>query len=261
MTDANEDANAGASDDAPLLVLHECDGADDVIVFIHGLSGHPLDTWGDDEAPAAFAHRLADDFPDVAIATFDYPSSAQRIVDDPDLTFDAMVMSWENVLCEELLRRYCDVAIVAHCLGGTMTMTALRRLLTFDGVEDEGGDLRTERITVFLLDTMHELPAAGASEWIVGLTSALEFRAETFRTTNTFWHRRPTTARPVVETFAIVSSGECWVTPFRPDADLPESCIDRCPQSHVALTKAPRAGTFAPYDAVAKRLSEPRTRY
>jgi hypothetical protein len=60
---------------------------DTLVLFFHGLSGRALEDWGPPGQPGAFAHRLAAEFPEVAVAVGAYPSQMKRFLDPPRCAF------------------------------------------------------------------------------------------------------------------------------------------------------------------------------
>lgn len=244
-------------DDTRLIFHSRPDRARTAVAFIHGLGGHFYDNWGAESCPGAFIARMANDLPEAAIATFAYPSGLNRFLGSESLTLAAVTSSWMQVVRDSLLRRYGEVAIVGHCLGGLLTTLALRQLLMAGDTWPRRLRQEQNHLSLFLLDSPHDLPETGPTEWLAGLMEALSFDAGTLRENAAFWRDRmlrESRHRCPIPTYAVVSERESWVTPLSPTANLPESRICHVGLSHTELARPAATGPFAPYDFVLARL-------
>lgn len=238
-----------------------------VVVFIHGLDGHTARTWGQPGQAGAFIERLQHDLPQVAVAAYDYPSALRAIVADSTLTLQSQANRLAECLRETLLPNFQSVIVIAHCLGGLLTTLALRHLI-------EQGDLSnppnsTKQVLLFLLDTPHDLPASGPSQWLTGLLGAVSLTPAALAANADFWRQTvlaapnsPGSVSSVVSAYAVVSTQPSWVSHLKPDLELPADRVCRLELPHEALTHAPLrdahdaavAAEFAPYDFILEKL-------
>lgn len=238
-----------------------------MVVFIHGLDGHTARTWGQPGQAGAFIERLQHDLPQVAVAAYDYPSGLRAIVADSTLTLQSQADRLAECLHEALLPIFQSVIVIAHCLGGLLSTLAVRQLV-------EQGDLgsppkSTKQLLLFLLDTPHDLPASGPSQWLTGLLGALSLTPAALAANADFWRQTvlaaphaPGSLRSVVSAYAIVSTQPSWVSHLKPDLELPADRVCRLDIPHEALTHAPLhvvgadlvSSGFPPYDFILERL-------
>jgi Alpha/beta hydrolase family len=241
-----------------LEFLVEPPQANVVVAFVHGLGGHHLKSWGAVGQPGAFMRRLQADYPRAAVATYNYTSDLKAIRSDESLTLQALARAWAHAIREPLLAQFQTVVIIAHCMGGLMTTTAVCSLIAGFG-DHNGGALRGKRVVLFLLDAPHDLPVEDPDPWLAGFFNALKLAPAALRAQAAFWRNRvladlnmPLT----VEAFAMTSEPASWVTPLHPDADLPPDRVCRAQLPHEELTKVPARGAFIAYDFVLARLRE-----
>ena len=228
------------------------------VAFVHGLGGHRLKSWGAVGQPGAFMKRLQADLPHAAVATYDYASEVRTIVSDDSLTLQTMARSWAQSIRKPLLTRFDTVAIIAHCLGGLLTTTAVCALLAGRGPPGSSA-LRKKKLVLFLLDAPHDLPEAGPDPWLAGFLNALKLEPSALRAHAAVWRRRVLVNRTLplaIQAYALTSGPTGWVTTLHPDADLPPARVCKVRQSHEELTRAPAEGPFMPYDFVLSRLRE-----
>ena len=241
-------------------------GASAVVVFIHGLDGHTARTWGQPGQAGAFIQRLQRDLPQVAVAAYDYPSALRTIVTDGTLTLQSQADQLAECLRETLLPSFQSVIVIAHCLGGLLCTLAVRHLV-------EQGDLGNPpksitQMLLFLLDTPHNVPASGPSQWLTGLLGALSLTPAALAANADFWRQTvlaapdaPGSVSSLVSAYAIVSTQLSWVSHLKPDLELPADRVCRLDIPHEALTHAPLhdvgvdavAAGFAPYDFILER--------
>lgn len=228
------------------------------VVFVHGLGGHRLKSWGAPGQPGAFMARLQADLPQVAVATYSYTSELKTIVADQTLTLSKMANEWARQIRQVLLTRFDTVVIVAHCLGGLLTTMGISALLAECGSSDSER-LRRKRVILFLLDAPHDLPSQGPWPWLSGFLDALKLSPEAFRASAALWRKSvlaPNNFPLSVQAYALTSGQNGWVTALHPDADLPPERVCKAHLSHEDLARAPADGVFMPYEFVLSRLGE-----
>ncbi|WP_418005173.1 esterase/lipase family protein [Mycobacterium sp. PDNC021] len=136
-----------------------------LIVFVHGLSGKGYGTWG------KFPQYIFDDQPGapVDVAVFDHFSGLRRrIRTRPSARVSAQILT-ERL--QELSRdfEYDEIFLVAHSMGGLISMDALRHYL--DQRNEEPGLLRTLAGAIFIATPLngsklaHAAVRPLASEW------------------------------------------------------------------------------------------------
>lgn len=138
-----------------LLNLHQHSGdryAKRVIVFVHGLGGNGYTTWG--KFPGFVFDDLSRDPVDVAI--FDYFSGQRRrVVERPTLAVIAEILT-ERL--QELSKRYDEIFVVAHSMGGLIAIDALRHYIAQR--EEEPGLLRGLAGVIFIATPFNGSPLA-----------------------------------------------------------------------------------------------------
>jgi len=220
-----------------------------VVIFLHGLNGHCLASWGRPEHPGAFQHRLAAAFPDTAIGYYDYPSHAERILRDEALTLERLAHDWLKTFRGELLPAFERIGIVHHCIGGLLTRFALRRWMSQAGDDT----VRDVRVMLHFLDTPEDWPDKVPSARVRGIMRGLAIDEITLRGCATWWSARSSVAGSV-EDHAVISAQDNWITPFKPGSTIPARRVLISNVVHAELSCAPMIGRYPPYDYVAKQL-------
>ena len=203
-------------------------------------------------------HRLQADFPCAAVATYNYTSDLRAIRSDESLTLQALAQTWAQAIREPLLARFQTVVIIAHCMGGLMTTTAVCSLIAAFGPHDRNA-LRGKKLVLFLLDAPHDLPVEVPDPWLAGFFEALKLAPSALRDQAAFWRNRVLANLNLplsVQAFALTSEPASWVTPLHPDADLPPDRVCRALQPHEELARVPAQGAFMAYDFVVGQLRE-----
>jgi WD40 repeat protein len=237
------------------------EGARATVAFVHGLGGHCYETWGPKGNPATFVTRLAADLPEVAIATFGYDSGLKRTFDPSKLEVEKLARIWAHTLRESVLYHYRTVGMVCHSLGGVLTMTALRHLLT---TEPEWVRRLRERewsLALFLLGVPQHGTTTGGTGWASDELRALTYNESLVRANTEYWQslvRQPEEAggegKVPISTFAVVSEIDRWVPQPSAGDNLPESQILRVALSHADLVKPPPGDEHPPYAFVLDRF-------
>jgi pimeloyl-ACP methyl ester carboxylesterase len=128
-----------------LLNLHRHFGdrvAKRVIVFVHGLGGNGYNTW--EKLPQFVFDDSSRDPVDVAL--FDYFSGhRRRVLERPTLPVIAEILT-ERL--QDLSKRYDEVFVVAHSMGGLISIDALRSYIRQR--EEEPGLLRVLAGVIFI---------------------------------------------------------------------------------------------------------------
>ena len=249
------------SSDVQLVGISVPSEAKAAAVFIHGIAGHYLDSWGEKNCPATFLRRLSVDCPSVAVFSADYPSGMDRLVDDDDLTLRRLVEGWANVLGESVMNHYRAVAVIGFCLGGLLTTMAIRQWFVNDAKWAQCLASGDGRLMLFLLDTLHQVPnKEDHKEGLVGMRSAFQCGAEEFQENVNFWRglmkQEFPRERLPVDAFALLSEGESFVKSWSPHAHLPSHRVHQTKVSHEHLVRPPTGGAFFPYDFVASKIRQ-----
>ena len=226
------------------------DDAESIVVFVHGIAAHFFDAWGQNGNPGAFAIRLAEEFPQVAVAMSSYPASISDYLACKSINFDAVTGQWAGLISNTLFGHFRKVVIVGHCLGGHLATAALRYWLTSSDAERAA----LPQLTYILLDSPHELPASGPSDWLSGLMRAIGLTNNGVAEVAEIWRDAISKQSPLIRAYAVVGKIESWVTPLNPECSLPPDCVDHVSIPHEDLTKAPMSDAFLPYEIVSERL-------
>lgn len=214
------------------------------VVFIHGIAGDALGSWGPEGEPCVFPRRIAEELhrPDVLLAG--YRSDLDSIFDDEALTLDTLTKSWKALLLNHVFLKYEKVFFIAHCLGGLLTTMSLRQIIQDDWV--------MPAIRILLLETLHILPPKHALRMGTGgIALALDCDALEFSENVSFWNSVFSRQRVISFDFraeAMIGRLEGFIAPWRPDACLPSAAISRCNLLHDNLSRPPVDGPFPPLD-------------
>jgi pimeloyl-ACP methyl ester carboxylesterase len=105
------------------LITHRDSGAECAVLFIHGFLGNPETTWGN------FPKILTDQLTGWDVYSIGYPTSATFDIvgvwkTDPDISGVALSLK-TRVLFDLSLRRYKNVAVIAHSMGGLVAQQAM----------------------------------------------------------------------------------------------------------------------------------------
>lgn len=239
------------SDIGPYVSLTELSprgsGNRDAIVFVHGIAGHPFNSWGNPGGPGAFLTRLGNRVGNVNIFTGGYRSDLEAIFSDKQLTLEALVSGWHDLLLNQVLAHHDRVVIVAHCLGGLLTTMATQKL-------DQDCPLVTPpRLCFILMETLFQLPPKHQRRLgSGGIVEGLSCRLPHFNDHWAFWtpifegRKKPNF---YVQPFAILgNNSDGFAAPWRPDAFLSPDRLRHCDLAHEDLSRAPQSGPFAPLD-------------
>jgi class 3 adenylate cyclase/tetratricopeptide (TPR) repeat protein/pimeloyl-ACP methyl ester carboxylesterase/DNA polymerase III delta prime subunit len=214
---------------------------DSVLVFVHGLTGSPFDTWGN--------------FPQLAFA-------------DPELgmadvglfKYDSSILRWRNLrlaperpiqdiaaelsdIVRDHLHAYRHVSFIAHSLGGLITKFALRRIIDFHR------DTTPNRYSLFLVGTPNH-----GSAWASRIPSpalllfspeiaCLRMFSSELEELQTFWNSRvrhdpkDNPDRVLITERAIISGLDRFVARGSGVGTLPDQYVRRVPRSHTQLAK------------------------
>ena len=246
-----------------LVFCQRPDGARSSVTFIHGLGGDLYRTWG--SHPGTFIQRIARSFPESAVATYGYQTGFKRLFSPSRIPVEDLASVLGHQVRDGLLRKYDDVALVCHSLGGVLAMTALRRLLVTEPEWAERLRAGEKKLRLILMGT----PQHGTSTWRLGWLSSelrvLSYNDRLVRENLAFWNSR---IRPLnhklgvgeipMAMSAVISEADRWVPQISAGSSLPEKRILRVAMGHADLVKPPPEGEFAPFDFVCTQLRESR---
>lgn len=219
----------------------------DAIVFVHGIAGDPLNSWGSPGNPGAFLTRLGNRVGNVNIFTGGYRSDLEAIFNDRQLTLEALVSGWHDLLVAQVLAHHDRVVIVAHCLGGLLTTMATQKLYRHCPLA------APPRLCFILMETLFQLPPKHQRRLgSGGIMRGLSCKLLHFNDHWAFWtpifegRKRPNF---YIQPFAILgNNSDGFAAPWRPDAFLPVHRLRHCDLAHEDLSRAPPSGPFSPLD-------------
>lgn len=95
-----------------------------IVIFVHGLGGHPLKTWAVRDSDIPWPYWLAEDLPCTAIATAQYANQASRW-SGSGLTIREYARQLEPYLTKSLSNNTADIVFSCHSLGGLLVKKLL----------------------------------------------------------------------------------------------------------------------------------------
>ncbi|WP_397423429.1 alpha/beta fold hydrolase [Phenylobacterium sp.] len=218
--------------------------ADRVHVFIHGLNGDPLETWGAAEARGAFIHRLAGALGGRAF-TAEHPSSLAAYAFDPQQTIASVATGLAEAMAG-VVSGAQRIDVIGHCFGGVLASQALVTLWRESPVGREW--LARADLRVVFLDSPQLLPG-NPSPWLARLLSVVGAEPAALRA-NVEWllRERPSPC------LALRSQEEPWIDDCAPFACAAPEDRATLALPHTALSRCPLEGAFAPLDLTANWL-------
>ncbi len=144
------------SDELSFSKIAEADDAIMDVVFIHGLTGDPVDTWTSEEGGEYWPEWLCEKFPNIAVYTLGYPASlfAKWAKKEMDI-FERATSAMDYMLAKGIGER--PLVFITHSLGGILAKTMLRKSCDSDD-ENWKKISQLTRLVVFLAT-----PHTGAS--------------------------------------------------------------------------------------------------
>jgi hypothetical protein len=245
-----------------LFFVSRPEGARVAVACIHGLGGHPYESWGRKREPGTFLRRLARDRPEMAVATYGYSSGARDLFDPKRLKVRSLVKLWGGTVRDSLLGRYRSVAIVCHSLGGVITQAALRDLIVLQPEWERRMWADETRLGVFFMGVPQHGTDTKLMSWLADELRVLKYNGEMVEANSKFWKNRVKPPDRALEkkrdlpiaTFAVVSETDDWVPQISAEGSVEEGDLKTVELSHGAMVKPPLDGGFAPYDFVLERL-------
>lgn len=246
------------------VVRHPGQKSTKIVLFVHGLGGHPTKTWG--EFPE-YVFRHAPDF-DVGFYGYSstYFSNLIPLVRKPTLALYAETM--RGVVWQSLIRnlQYSSVVFVCHSLGGVMTKMLVQQIEDDDVERDE----YFKRIhSVFFFGTPHfGSDRVRFLAWRFSpMLAALRANAAGTERTNHFWRyalrfdpkdqreRYKGQVRILVYARAVYSQKDFWVDHWSARGELEPQFTYSIPVSHSRLVK-PRSAEDGQVDFFLRQLRE-----
>jgi hypothetical protein len=141
-------------DGVSLQIIHDSEKPLLDVVFVHGLTGSPENTWKSKQG--FWPDWLAEDHPEVRVSSFGYPASMLKkwIVKELDI-FELAKLGTEFLCGKDIGTR--PVVFVAHSLGGILTKLILNHCHGSDDAQSANLACRTVR--VMFLATPHTAPS------------------------------------------------------------------------------------------------------
>ncbi|WBO21385.1 hypothetical protein [Sphingomonas abietis] len=206
------------------------------MLFLHGLDGDPIATWGVAGAGAVFPRRLAAALPAARILSLGYPAALAVYRQRPELSLAIVAEALAERLAPILSHRPA-LGIVGYCLGGLVAAMALRRL---------AGTMTLPPTLLCLMDAPLRLP--GEEDPFPQVGAALRLSGTELADITDWLHL---SYRPgAFEMVSMLSSAPGWLAPYARDALSPPAPLVRLPGDHLALAMAPETGDFAPLRCV-----------
>lgn len=213
-------------------------GAAGVILFLHGLDGGPLKTWGMPGHPGTFPLRLGAARPYDDVLSLGYPARPLDYTRRSGLTIPRVATELATTFAQ-LAPRYRRLDIVAHCMGGLVAIDALRRC--WQANASQAGRLAALDLRCVLLDAPLLIGPTVPPHWLARMIVRLGIDDATLEL-GVDWLRRVRPMRCIVAT----SSLPGWVRYFQPNAAGRTEDRHVVALSHDAISRAPLEGTFAP---------------
>ena len=188
-------------------------------------------------------HRLAASFAGAAVASVDYPASVSGFVAHPHRTVATLAQGWAQQLAADLLLRYRRIAFVTHCLGGMVTLQALR-LLGERGVLP-GHSTVAPRLFCLTMDTPMCWPTVALSAKMAALTQAIGMNATDLATNLAHFSSQQKKVSELVLA-SIASAVTNPLSVFEPLALARPQASWQVPDRHEDLSRAPPSGPFLP---------------
>jgi len=210
----------------PYLVTLRRKGADAAVIFIHGFSGHPRETWG--AFPDALAAHLAPAEWDLFSLGYASRLSLDLVgiwTADPDLNLLATYL--HTALDQPPLDRYKQLTLIAHSMGGLVVQ---RALLDHD-------DMLARARHVFLFAT----PSAGLTKasWVGRFKRQwrdLRPDSSFIRSLRTDWEQK-FAAMPPFDLVSIAGDRDEFVPAASCFSPFPAACCAVVPGNHLEVVK------------------------
>ena len=229
-----------------------------LILFLHGLDGHWKNSWGQPGMPGSFMQRVAARFADTVVLSVDYPASVSDFVSAAQTTVAAVAEAWADQLAGALLGRYQSIAFVTHCLGGLVTLQALRllseRLPETQKTLHHGDGVSSPRLFCLLMDAPLRWPSQVLPQHILQLALAIGINQTELEANLAFLSKSMETG--TLRCAAVASSVQNWLSAFEPLAGAQPATRWQLPVRHEELSRAPATGSFAPLSIAEQCLAD-----
>lgn len=102
-----------------------CDNPMMNIIFVHGLSGDPYDTWRNESTDVYWPNLLGEDYDNISVYSFEYPTNLFNIGPDKKLDmFEIASIALEKFVINNIENK--PIVFIAHSLGGILVKLILR---------------------------------------------------------------------------------------------------------------------------------------
>lgn len=217
-----------------------------VVIFVHGLDGCPVGTWGAAESPGAFLRRVVKEGHDRDVLTIGYPARPLQFSKATGCTMKAIGEALAVTLLGQL-ERHTRLDVVAHCMGGLLAVNALHRLAT--GAADARRRVVHADLGLHLIDAPMLIPALPPPDWLQMLIRRLGVDQLPLQQ-SVDWLNSAQSTRVTV-----ITSTTSWVRDFAPGAVGTKAMTHALPMEHDALPRAPAAGPFPTLEIVQAALA------
>lgn len=220
-----------AEQTANLTMVRQTDDHRGVIIFLHGFSGNRDDTW--DRFPGLVGTHV----PDWDIFTLGYDTTFQPDLvgvwsADPDLPLISGMLATELTLAP--LRRYADVAFVAHSMGGLVVQDAI--------IRHPAVAAKTRRVILFGTPSAGLRKASVIQFWKRQLDN-MSADGRFIRELRAAWSDRYP-AGPAFDLRVVTGSRDQFVPPESSQSPFPPAACYVVPGNHVEIVKP--AGSDSP---------------
>ena len=202
--------------------------------------------------------RISAHFANAAVASVAYPSTMAGFASGEHLNVSAVAEAWADQLATGYLGRYASIAFVTHCLGGLVTLQALRRLAerAVEARQDpRGGALpalkvghrqTNTRLFCLLMDTPLRWPRQALAQPSPIMRVMQQLGIDQANLAANLAYFESPEGMEALQLASVASSMQNWLSPFDPLALARPAANWHVPVRHEDLSRAPAFGPFEP---------------
>ena len=222
-----------------------CSGTNPVldVIFIHGLTGSPTETWTSSDGTADFwPEWLGEEFPNISVKTIGYPASIFQKWSQPEINLHERA----NNMLEQLASFGIGerpIIFITHSLGGLLAKAMLRasnectdtawkriventKLVAFLATPHSGSDLaRVFKLFIPRISSPHMVLLSNSDGFLTNLNQAYrDIAAQRQIKTVSYYEKYPTKSAVIVVSEASADPGVNGTRPIAVDADHISIC-------------------------------------